>query len=155
VNDEVTPDRPVTIDQLIRELLAELAVSRVTVRLEGAGGRLPVTHEALARGANSIKDEEITPDMRQHPIVHEVLLGRQVVHNDCVCISREPGFLRLLEKYGGLRAQILTPVTHHSDVIGIVSVHQLNEPRFWSELETTVCLNYAHEISRRLNTTST
>jgi hypothetical protein len=43
------------------------------------------------------------------------------------------------ETYGGLAAQIVTPVMPGGCVRGIVSLHQLGSPRRWTEDETEAC----------------
>ena len=46
----------------------------------------------------------------------------------------DPAFHHMREVYGGLAAQIVTPVVQKR-VAGIVSVHQLGEPRHWTASE--------------------
>jgi GAF domain-containing protein len=41
----------------------------------------------------------------------------------------------MLELYGGLRAQIVTPVMRDGRVVAIVSLHQLGRPRHWTDAE--------------------
>jgi GAF domain-containing protein len=137
-----------TVNDAIDELRATVAASRVTVRLEQGGGALPVTHEALSPGVTSIKNEVLTPDMRHHPIVQKVLQGNQVVQDDCIAASSEPQFRELLERYGGMRAQILTPITCGTRVVGIVSVHVLKRTRLWSDQDALACWSYADRIAR-------
>ena len=63
--------------------------------------------------------------MARQPVVLQVQQGRQVVQDDCLAASDEPHFREMLELYGGLRAQIVTPVVHDGRVAAIVSLHQL------------------------------
>ena len=48
--------------------------------------------------------------MARQPVVLEVQQGRQVVQPDCLAASDEPHFREMLELYGGLRSQIVTPI---------------------------------------------
>jgi GAF domain-containing protein len=43
------------------------------------------------------------------------------------------------EIYGGLAAQIVTPVLVDGRVAGIVSLHQLGSPRNWTDTEIEAC----------------
>ena len=122
------------IDAILRELLAATGASRVTLRQDVPGDIFPVTNEALADGAPSIKGVA-TPDMARQPVVLQVQQGRQVVQDDCLAASDEPHFRAMLELYGGLRAQIVTPIVRDGRVAAIVSLHQLGRTRQWTEDE--------------------
>src|SRR5437763_10710017 len=132
------------IDEILGELLAATGASRVTVRQDLAGDVFPVTYEALADGTPSIKGVA-TPDMARQPVVLEVQQGRQVVQDDCLAASAEPHFREMLELYGGLRAQIVTPVVRAGRVEAIVSLHQLDRTRAWPEDQ----IEAARETARR------
>src|SRR5438270_10091592 len=97
------------IDAILGELLTATGASRVTLRQDVSGDVFPVTHEVLANGAAPIKGVA-TPDMARQPVVLAVQQGRQVVQEDCRAASAEPHFHEMLELYGGLRAQIVTPI---------------------------------------------
>jgi GAF domain-containing protein len=130
---------PDEIDAILVELLAETGASRVTLRQHLAGEyAFPVTHEALAAGAESLREER-TIDLRTQPVALEVATGRQVVQDDCAQAYDDPAFHRMREVYGGLAAQIVTPVARDGEVVGIVSVHQLGTPRRWTDDEVESC----------------
>ena len=131
---------PDEVDAILSDLLAVTGASRVTLRQSLPGEHaFPVTHEALAQGAGSLRDER-TVDLRTQPVALEVAAGRQVVQDDCAAAYDDPAFHRMREVYGGLAAQIVTPVVGAgSTVVGIVSVHQLGTPRHWSEDEIEAC----------------
>jgi GAF domain-containing protein len=57
------------------------------------------------------------------------------VQDDCLAAADEPHFRTMLELYGGLRAQIVTPIVRDGHVAAIVSLHQLGRTRRWSERE--------------------
>ena len=130
---------PGEIDAILADLLARTGASRVTLRQNLPGEHaFPVTHEALAPGVESLRDEH-TVDLRTQPVALEVAAGRQVVQNDCAAAYDDPAFHRMREVYGGLGAQIVTPVERDGAVVGIVSLHQLGAPREWSAAEIALC----------------
>jgi GAF domain-containing protein len=127
------------IDAILADLLTRTGASRVTLRQNLPGDyAFPVTHEALAPGVGSLRDEH-TVDLRTQPVALEVAAGRQVVQDDCAAAYDDPAFHRMREVYGGLAAQIVTPVTREGTVVGIVSLHQLGAPRDWSAGEIALC----------------
>ena len=133
------------IDAILGELLAKTGASRVTLRRDVPGEVFPVTNEALAGGTVPITGVA-TPDMARQPVVLEVQQGHQVVQDDCLAASTEPHFREMLELYGGLRAQIVTPVVREGRVAAIVSLHQLGRTREWSAGE----IEAASETARRV-----
>jgi len=133
------------IDAILGELLSATGASRVTVRQDVPGDVFPVTHEVLGDGAPPITGVA-TPDMHRQPVVLEIQQGRQVVQDDCLRASAEPHFREMLELYGGLRAQIVTPVVRDGRVAAIVSLHQLGRTREWTESE----IEAARETARRM-----
>jgi GAF domain-containing protein len=121
--------------EVVDDLLAATKASRCTLRRDVPGGFFPVTHEALAAGAPSIRDERTT-DLRKAPVVRQLLETRaQVVQDDCATTFDDPAFQRMLEAYGGLGAQVVTPVFVDGRLAAIVSLHQLGAPRRWSDEE--------------------
>jgi GAF domain-containing protein len=122
------------IDATLQDLLATTGASRVTLRQDVPGEVFPVTHEALDGGALPIRGVA-TPDMARQPVVLQVQQGKQVVQDDCRAASDEPRFRTMLELYGGLRAQIVTPVVREGRVVAIVSLHQLGRTRRWTDEE--------------------
>ncbi len=127
------------IDSILVGLLSQLGASRVTLRQDLPADRaFPVTHEALAPGAGSLR-EEATIDLRTQPVAIEVAAGRQVVQDDCASAYDDPAFQQMREVYGGLGAQIVTPVLTAGRVSAILSVHQLGAPRRWTEGEIDRC----------------
>jgi GAF domain-containing protein len=138
------------IDDVLRALLEHTGASRVTLRQDVPGDyAFPVTHEALAAGVGSLKDER-TVDLRNQPVALEVGAGRQVVQHDCATAYDDPAFHRMRETYGGLAAQIVTPVTANDEVAGIVSLHQLGSPREWTDEEIEACRAAAARVAELL-----
>jgi GAF domain-containing protein len=137
------------IDAILEHLLSTTGASRVTLRQDVPGDVFPVTHEALADGTPPITGVA-TPDMPRQPVVLEILQGRQVVQDDCLAASSEPHFRTMLELYGGLRAQIVTPVLREGRVAAIVSLHQLGRARRWSEDEIEAAGDAAERVGELL-----
>jgi GAF domain-containing protein len=138
------------IDDVLQALLGSTGASRVTLRQDLPGDYLfPVTHEALAAGVGSLKEER-TVDLRNQPVALEVAAGRQVVQDDCAQAYDDPAFHRMREIYGGLAAQIVTPVLADGRLAGIVSVHQLGSPRRWTEDEIEACNATAARVGQLL-----
>ncbi len=138
------------IQPILEGLLSETGASRVTLRQDVPGGyAFPVTHEAVAPGVGSLKEER-TVDLRGQPVAQEVASGRQVVQDDCASAYDDPDFHRMRETYGGLAAQIVTPVLDDGRVAGIVSLHQLGSPRRWTEAEIEACRAAAARVAEFL-----
>ena len=139
------------IDAILSDLLASTGASRVTLRQSLPGEyAFPVTHEALGDGAGPLRDER-SVDLRTQPVALEVAAGRQVVQDDCATAYDDPAFHRMREVYGGLAAQIVTPVVRNGGVIGIVSLHQLGAPRRWTDAEIAACSHVAAQLENLLH----
>ena len=135
------------IDDALNELLARTGASRVTLRQDLPGDyAFPVTHEALAPGVDSLMHER-TVDLRNQPVALEVAAGRQVVQDDCATAYDDPAFHRMRQTYGGLAAQIVTPVLADGAARGIVSLHQLGSPRGWTDQEIEACRAAAARVA--------
>jgi GAF domain-containing protein len=125
----------VGLQEVVDELLAATGASRCTLRQDVPGDFFPVTHEALGPGVPSIRDERTT-DLRRAPVVRELIeTQRQVVQEDCASAFDDPAFQRMLAAYGGLAAQIVTPVFREGRLAAIVSLHELGAPRRWTAEE--------------------
>jgi GAF domain-containing protein len=125
----------VGLQEVVVELLAATGASRCTLRQDVPGDFFPVTHEALGPGVPSIREERTT-DLRRAPVVRELIeTQRQVVQEDCASAFDDPAFQRMLAAYGGLAAQIVTPVFREGRLAAIVSLHQLGAPRRWTAEE--------------------
>jgi len=138
------------IEDVLQALLNRTGASRVTLREDVPGDyAFPVTHEALAPGVGSLRGER-TVDLRNQPVALEVAAGRQVVQDDCAQAFDDPAFHRMRETYGGLAAQIVTPVLSDGRVAAIVSLHQLGSPRGWTEEEIEACRAAATRVGELL-----
>lgn len=134
------------IDETLERLLHEVGASRVTLRQDLPGDyAFPVTHEALADGVGSLVDER-TVDLRSQPVVNQLLRRGQVVQPSCRDAFSDAAFQAMLETYGGLAAQIVTPVVAGGRLAGILSLHQLGSPRQWKSTEIDACTDAARRI---------
>ena len=143
-----------SLQSIIEELHAELGASRVTLRQHApdatGDGVFPVTHEVLADGVESLIGVE-TPNMPGQPVVLKILEGEQVVQHACQedFIGDEP-YHSMLELYGGMRAQIVTPVRIEGATAAVISVHQLGKTRDWSKAEIERCQAAADQVRAEL-----
>ena len=136
--------------EVVERLLARTKASRVTLRQDLPGDyAFPVTYEALAPGAASLLEER-TVDLRRQPVVAELARGRQVVQDDCAIAYDDEAFHRMRRTYGGLAAQIVTPVLRNEQLVAIVSVHQLGVPRAWTSEEVAAATLAAEEVEKLL-----
>ncbi len=138
------------IDQALQELLVSTGASRVTLRQDVPGDyAFPVTHEARIPSAPSLQDER-TVDLSAQPVVRELQKGNQVVQDDCRTAFDDPAFHRMLEAYGGLAAQVVTPIFKAGRLVAIVSLHQLGAPRHWTEDESAAAALTAGQVAGML-----
>ncbi len=138
------------IESILDGLLAATGASRVTLRQDvGDEYAFPVTHEARAPGVRSLRDER-TVDLRTQPVVRELERGRQVVHDDCRTAYDDPAFHAMLERYGGLAAQIVTPILADGRLRAMLSLHQLRTPRRWTREEIDLATQAAERVRELL-----
>jgi GAF domain-containing protein len=138
------------IEAILATLLEETGASRATLRRAFlTGDTYPITHEALAPGARSLREER-TVDLRTQPVVQEVQQMRQVIQHDCRTAYDDPAFQRMLDVYGGLAAQIVTPIVRDGRLAAILSLHQLGSPRRWSDGEVAAATRAAARIGELL-----
>jgi GAF domain-containing protein len=133
--DEYLQLRAAALDALVAALREQVGVDRCTLRLEVEGEYFPVVHEALSTGTGSlIGDRKVS--LQGQPVVEAILAGaEQVVQPDTAVASDDPAFQAMLAHYGGMGAQIVTPVREGTTLLGIISLHHLGSPREWSERE--------------------
>jgi GAF domain-containing protein len=72
------------------------------------------------------------------------------VQDDCRAAFDDPAFRRMLDVYGGLAAQIVTPVVVDGAVRAIVSLHQLGAPRTWTPEEIALARETAEQLGALL-----
>jgi GAF domain-containing protein len=138
------------LEDVLRDLLETTRASRVTLRRDVPGEqRFPVVEEVLAPGVRSIRGET-TVHLPTQPVVLEVQRGVQVVQDDSARAYDDPAFQRMLDAYGGLAAQIVTPVVRDGRLEAILSLHQLGAPRAWTEEEIEAASRTADRVGELL-----
>ena len=139
-----------TLEDVLRDLLETTRASRVTLRRDVPGGQpFPVVEEVLAPGVGSIRGET-SVHLPSQPVVLEVQRGFQVVQDDAARAYDDRAFLRMLEAYGGVAAQIVTPVMREGRLEAILSLHQLGEPRAWTAEEVSAASLAAERLGELL-----
>lgn len=135
---------------LLQELLDATKASRVTLRRDVAGrSPFPVVAEVLTQGVGSLRDER-TVNLTTQPVVREIQQGRQVVQDDCANAYDDPAFQAMLAAYGGLAAQIVTPIHIDGRLEAILSLHQLGAPRTWTAAEIAAATATAERLGKAL-----
>ena len=135
------------LDDVLGGLLEATGASRATLRRDIPGEEVfPVVAEALAPGAGSLRGER-SVHLPTQPVVLEVQRGRQVVQDDCAVAYSDPAFQAMLVAYGGLAAQIVTPVLREGRLEAILSLHQLGTPRRWTEDEIATASRTAERVA--------
>ena len=136
-----------TIEAVLERLLTATGASRVTLRQDVPGDyAFPVTHEALADGVESLRHER-TVDLPTQPVVLELQQGRQVVQDDCRAAYEDPAYQQMLDTYGGLAAQVVTPIFDGDRLRAVVSLHQLGQARRWSADDITAATRTAESVA--------
>ena len=144
-----------SIDAELQSLLEDSGASRVTLRRETPGETFPVIAEALADGVFSIRDVH-APNMPGQPVVLRALAGRQVVQDDCEAeFPDDEAFHVMLGMYGGMQAQIVTPIVSDGRTQAIVSLHQLGRTRAWTDADAARCGACADRVAALLGLTET
>jgi GAF domain-containing protein len=139
--------RGAALDAIVVVLRETFDVQRCTLRLEVEGDVFPVLHEACRPPAHSlIGDRSVA--LTGQPVVEALLGGAdQVVQPDTRTASDDPAFLRMLELYDGMGAQIVTAVRRDGRLLGMISLHQLGGPRSWTAEEAALAREAAELVA--------
>ena len=139
------------IEQLLEQLRTELAVQRVTVRVDVPDAVFPVRYEVLAPGVASLRHD--TTDMAKQPVPRVLAEhGGQVVQEDAAAaFPDDPGFHRMRVRFGGLRAQIVTGCYRDGRLLALLSIHDLRGPRSFIPAERERCRDAAATIAGMLD----
>ena len=93
-------------------------MQRATVRVDVPGAVFPVRYEVLAPGTGSLRDD--TTDMTKQPVPRVLAEhGGQVVQEDAAAaFPGDAGFHEMRERFGGMRAQIVTGCYRDGELVG-------------------------------------
>jgi maleate isomerase len=137
-----------TLEAIVERLRQTVGVDRCTLRLDVRGDYFPVVHESRSAGTGTLIGDR-TVSLQGQPVVEAILAGaEQVVQPDCPSASDDPAFQAMLVHYGGLGAQIVTPVRDGDALLGIISLHHLGGPREWSAGELAAARAGAELVGR-------
>lgn len=136
-----------TLQRIVDWLREAFDVDRTTLRRAVPDDFYPVVVEARTQRARTlIGDTEV--DLRGQPVVRVLSEDRaQVVQHDSRTAFDDPAFQRMLASYGGLGAQIVTPVHLDGALVGIISIHHLGGPRRWSDGEVALARDAAAVVA--------
>jgi GAF domain-containing protein len=132
----------------VEQLMASTASSRTTLRLEDAQGSFPVVAEACGDGVRSLRGETRI-DLRAAATFialdrdRDILVQEDLEHAD-------PAPPPLLVQHYGARAQMLAPLVHRDRLVGIVSVHEANASRRWSEQDVQALIEATTAMAQAL-----
>lgn len=142
--------RAAALQGILDALRRTLDVGRCTLRLDVRNDYYPVVHESRASGVRSlIGDTEV--DLRGQPVAEIMSAeGRQEVQHDSRAAFADPAFQRMLDSYGNVGAQVVTPIRRNGRLVGILSVHHIGSPREWSEEEVELAAHAAELMERLL-----
>lgn len=152
-------------ERIVDDLLMSLQAHRVTLRQDLPGDyAFPVTHEACAPGVASLRDFTALGQV-QGPTFVKMLRDKEavVVADSTVAIhggdedysEHRAYFEELMDLYGGMAAFVAAPVVVDEEVVGVISVHQLGDPREWTDTEVERVCAAAHEVAGQLADEST
>jgi GAF domain-containing protein len=136
--------RDAAIQAILDGLRRGLRVQRCTLRQNvSAAYAFPVTHESRGDGVWSLRGD-FTIIQSGQPVIEKMLAERtQVVQNDSRNASSDPTFHAMLQHYGDMRAQIVTPLFREDSMAAVLSVHSLKELRAWTPDETALARSAA------------
>jgi GAF domain-containing protein len=121
-----------------------LDVQRCTFRQSvEAAYAFPVTLESRAGGVRSLLGDFTIVQTGQPVIVKLLAERKQVVQEDCETASSDPLFHKMLAHYGGMRAQVVTPFIVGDELKGVLSIHELRNPRKWTSAEKALAAEAA------------
>ena len=123
------------------------------MRTDAPGAYFPVAYESLAPGTGSLRDD--STDLTKQPVPRILAeSGGQVVQEDsAAAFPDDAAFHEMRERYGGMRAQIVTGCYRDGSLVALLSIHDLRSPRRFSEAERGLCRAAAAAIAGELDDT--
>ena len=121
-----------------------LEVQRCTFRQPvQAGYAFPVTLESRMDEVRSLLGDFTIVQTGQPVIVKLLAERKQVIQENCETASSDPLFHKMLAHYGGMRAQVVTPFIVGDTLKGVLSIHELRNPRAWTSAEKALAAEAA------------
>ena len=117
------------IEQLIEQLRAELAVQRVTVRVAVPDAVFPVALRGARAGRRQPARRHDRHDRQPVPRVLAEQDGQVVQEDSAAAFPDDAGFHAMRERFGGMRAQIVTGCYRDGELVALLSIHDLRAPR--------------------------
>jgi GAF domain-containing protein len=144
-SEDIREDAVVAI---LGRLRLALKAQRCTYRQDLVPGyAFAVAYEAREPAERSLYGD-FTIVQSGQPVIQKMLAERlQVVQGDTSIASDDPLFHVMLKHYGGMRAQIVTPVIEDSKFAGALSVHDLRGTREWTKQEMNLAQNATNLIA--------
>jgi GAF domain-containing protein len=140
-----------TMERLLDDVRVALEAQRATLRVDVPDACFPVAYESLAEGTGSLLDD--LTDMTTQPVPRILAeSGGQVVQEDSA--ADFPGdalFHEMRERFGGVRAQIVTGCYRDGTLLALLSIHDLRAPRRFSDAERGICRAAAAAIAGELD----
>jgi GAF domain-containing protein len=136
--------RAAATQAILDRVRTTLDVQRCTLRQPvEAAYAFPVTFESRAEGVRSLLGDFTIVQTGQPVIVKLLAERKQVVQEDCAAASTDPLFHKMLAHYGGMRAQMVTPIIVDDQLKGVLSIHELRHARAWTTTERALAAEAA------------
>ena len=145
--------RAAATQAILDRLRTALDVQRCTYRQPVQDAfAFPVTFESRAESMRSLLGDFTIVQTGQPVIVKLLAERKQVVQEDCNIASTDPLFHKMLAHYGGMRAQVVTPVIVDDQLKGVLSIHDVRAPRAWTAAEKALAAEAAALIGALFET---
>lgn len=143
-----------SLQAIVEALFESTSADRTTIRVDVPNDPdFPVLAEARIEGMASITggmslkgykpvDFHATPTTRHLRDRREMIIQGNV--------TSDPPEMPLLVDFYGIRAQMLHPLEHDGDFVGLVSVHSI-EPREWSSADITALKSAVRRVQSVLD----
>lgn len=144
--DPIAPEdlRSAATQAILDRVRTALGVQRCTLRQPVQDAyAFPVTFESRAEGVRSLLGDFTIVQTGQPVIVKLLAERKQVVQEDCGIASTDLLFHKMLAHYGGMRAQVVTPIIIDDQLKGVLSIHELRNVRAWTTTEKALAAEAA------------
>jgi maleate isomerase len=139
------------LQDVVDHLLATLAASRTTVRLDVPAWQMGVDEAAAEAVAPDVRPIRLDRTLDQRSLATVRFLDehrRVLVQDDCRNADPAPP-AELIAVYG-VAAQMLAPIVLDDELVGWVSAHQTGSPRHWEPADEAVIRAAAERVRQLL-----